>query len=235
MTVLEKCTNPVIEKVRKYLQQKGTDEEIVATINETDNPVEQNLLETETPMHRVQASYDMGWQVHSLGNKYGSPTGHGLLLGAITKKVMDSVIFNKKCAKCTKNETRTGNNNAIKMHNCVKKFEGSSKLMEAAGLLLMLNQMPSEKNVSVCTIISDDDSNARAKAQHAGNRGQLTPNTEEPRCLADPSHIKRVFACAIYALASAPMKVSRVTKRLAGHLKYCYGAAVNQNCHLTTE
>jgi len=74
VTVLEKCTNPVIEKVRKYLQQKGTDEEIVATINETDNPVEQNLLETETPMHRVQASYDMGWQVYSSGNKYGSPT-----------------------------------------------------------------------------------------------------------------------------------------------------------------
>ncbi len=76
-----------------------------------------------------------------------------------------------------------------------------------------------EKNVSVCTIISDDDSNARAKAQHVSNGGQLTANTEEPTFLADPSHRKRVFARVIYTLASAPMKVSRVTKGLAAHLK----------------
>jgi hypothetical protein len=235
VSLLENFTNPIIEEVKKYAQQKGTEEEIIATINEIDNPVEQNLLETETPIHRVQASYDMGWQVRSSGNKYGSPTGHGLLLGAITKNVMDSVIFNKKCAKCTKNATRTGNDSDIKIHKCVKNFEGSSKSMEAAGLVLMLNRMPMEKNVSVCTIISDDDSNARAKAQHVSNGGQLTANTEEPTFLADPSHRKRVFAHAIYTLASAPMKVSRVTKGLAAHLKYCYGAAVKRNWHLTAD
>jgi hypothetical protein len=75
-------------------------------------------------------------------------------------------FLTKKCAKCTKNATRTGNDSDIKIHKCVKIFEGSSKSMEAAGLVLMLNRMPMEKNVSVCTIISDDDSNARAKAQH---------------------------------------------------------------------
>jgi hypothetical protein len=63
----EKFTNPVIEKVKKYAQQKGTDEEIMATINETDNPMEQNLLEAEIPLHCLQVSYDMGWQVCSLG------------------------------------------------------------------------------------------------------------------------------------------------------------------------
>jgi hypothetical protein len=69
MSLLENFTNPIIEEVKKYAQQKGTEEEIIATINEIDNPVEQNLLETETPIHRVQASYDMGWQVRSSGNK----------------------------------------------------------------------------------------------------------------------------------------------------------------------
>jgi len=44
-----------------------------------------------------------------------------------------------------------------------------------------------------------------------------------------------VFARAIYNLASAPVKVSRVSKGLAGHLKYCYGACVKWYRHLTVE
>jgi hypothetical protein len=226
VSVLEKFTFPVIEKVKKDCEQKGTEEEIRATINDTEYPIEQNLLEAN--LHRVRASYDMGWQVRSSGNKYGSPTGHGLLLGAVTKKVMDSVIFNKKCATCTKQGLHT------KQHHCVKNYEGSSKSMEAAGLVMMLNRMPIEKNVSISTIISDDDSNARAKAQHPNNGGQLTITTEEPTFLADPSHRKRVFARAIYNLACAPVKVSKVSKGLAGHLKYCYGAAVKRYRHLTS-
>jgi len=145
VSVLEKFTFPVIEKVKKDCEQKGTEEEITATINDTEYPIEQNLLEAN--LHRVRASYDMGWQVRSSGNKYGSPTGHGLLLGAVTKKVMDSVIFNKKCATCTKQGLHT------KQHHCVKNYEGSSKSMEAAGLVMMLNRIPIEKNVSISTII----------------------------------------------------------------------------------
>jgi hypothetical protein len=81
--------------------------------------------------------------------------------------------------------------------------------------------------------ISDDDSNGRAKAQHVSNGGKLPLHLEEPKFLADPSHRKRVFAHAIYNLASAPVKVSKVTKGLASHLKYCYGACVKRNHKLS--
>jgi hypothetical protein len=230
VSILERFTHPTINKVRMYAEQMGTDEEINATLNSPDYPIDQELLEAEVPLHRVRASYDMGWQVRSSGNKYASPTGHGLLLGAITRKVMDSVTYNKKCATCTKSK-----DGKQKPHNCVKNYEGSSKSMEAAGLVQMLNRMPTEKHVSIATIVSDDDSNARSKAQHTNNGGQLTNTTEEPSFLADPSHRKRVFARAIYNLASAPVKVSRVSKGLAGHLKYCYGACVKRYRHLTVE
>ena len=82
--------------------------------------------------------------------------------------------------------------------------------MEAAGLVKMLSQILGEKGVSVCTIVSDKDSNARAKAHHIQNGGWLTKDIEETKLLADPSGHKRVFACAIYNLASAPVKVSKV-------------------------
>jgi hypothetical protein len=67
------------------------------------------------------------------------------------------------------------------------------------------------------------------------NGGQLPLTVEEPKFLADPSHRKRVFAKSIYNLANASKKVSSVTKGLAGHLKYCYGACVKRYRHLEAE
>jgi hypothetical protein len=40
--------------------------------------------------------------------------------------------------------------------------------------------MPDEKGASISTIISDDDSNGRAKAQHISNGGAIPPHIEEP-------------------------------------------------------
>jgi len=58
----------------------------------------------------------------------------------------------------------------------------------------------------ICTIISDNDSNGRAKVQHVSNGGQLEIAIEQPTFKANPSHHKWVFARAIYNLASAPQK-----------------------------
>jgi hypothetical protein len=46
--------------------------------------------------------------VHLPGGKYGSPTGHGMLIGAFTKKVLDRVVYNKKCGVFTKHSSRAG-------------------------------------------------------------------------------------------------------------------------------
>jgi hypothetical protein len=73
------------------------------------------------------------------------------------------------------------------------------------------------------------------KAQHIANSGQLPPHVEELCFMADPSHQKRVFARSIYNLANASMKVSGVTKGLASHIKYCYGACVKHYHHMSTE
>jgi len=154
---------------------------------------------------------------------------------SIDKKVLDSVIYNKKCGMCTKHFSRVQTYQNVKKHRCVKNYEGTSKAMEAQALVEMLERAPKKHNVSICTIISDDDSNGRAKAQFVSNGGQLRSAVEQPTFKADPSHRKRVFARAIYQLASAPKKTSNVTKGLASHLKYCYGACVKRNRHLSAE
>ena len=226
--VLEKFLHSATEKIKCDSQEKAAEEECILT-DVPDSAIEQTLMEEEPPRYRVEASYDMGWQVRSSGGKYGSSTGHGLLIGALSKKVMDSVVYNKKCAICTKNPNMT------KKHACVKNYDGSSKSMEASALTKMLIRMPEEKGISICTIITDDDSNGRSKSRHVTNGGVLPMHVEEPKFCADPSHRKRVVARAIYNLSNLLMKKSAVTKGLATHLKYCYGACVKRNRHRTAE
>jgi hypothetical protein len=148
---------------------------------------------------------------------------------SIDKKVLDSIVYNKTCGMCTKHFSR------VETYQNVKSYEGTTKAMEAQALVEMLERAPKQHNVSIFTIISDDDSNGRAKAQFVSNGGQLTLAVEQPTFKADPSHRKRVFARAIYQLASAPKKTSKVTKGLASHLNYCYDACVKRNRHLSAE
>jgi hypothetical protein len=58
--------------------------------NVPDSCIEQTLLIDMQPRYRIEASFDMGWQVRLSGGKYGSSTGHGLLIGALSKNVLDS-------------------------------------------------------------------------------------------------------------------------------------------------
>lgn len=151
-----------------------------------------------------------------MGGKYGSRTGHGLFIGVRTKKVLDSVVYNQKCSICDSHYSLTGSYENVKRHKCTIKYQGTSKSVEAEGLVTMLLRAPEKKSVSICTIISDDDSNGRAKAQHIRNGGKLLEAIEDPKFLADPSHWKRVFAHAIYALASAPVKQAGLQKDWRG-------------------
>ena len=42
----------------------------------------------------------MGWQKRSSGKVYNSPTGHALLFGAKTKKVLNFTVLSKLCSTC---------------------------------------------------------------------------------------------------------------------------------------
>jgi hypothetical protein len=90
--VLEKYTYEAVQQVKETSQLQAAEDESLATVMAETNAIEQNLLEEEVPLHRIQASFDMGWQVRSSGHKYASPTGHGLLIGTLTKKCW-TVLF----------------------------------------------------------------------------------------------------------------------------------------------
>jgi len=68
---------------------------------------QQAAVEEDNPLQRIQASFDMGWRVRSSGNKYGSLTGHALLIGVRSKKVLDSIVYNKNCTTRNKHMSLT--------------------------------------------------------------------------------------------------------------------------------
>jgi hypothetical protein len=112
-STLGKFLYPATEMVECESQEKASVEEAILT-NIPDSTIEQSLIEDDNPRYQVEASYDMGWQVRSSGGKYGSSMGHGLLIGALSKKVLDSVVFHKKCAVCMKNKGNAKNIIALK-------------------------------------------------------------------------------------------------------------------------
>jgi hypothetical protein len=94
----------------------------------------QKVFETDRLVHCPQASYDMGWQVRSSGGRNASPTGHGMLIGLLKKKVLDSIVYNKKCDTYTVHCSLHSNYDNVKSHKCVRNYTRTSKAIEAAGL-----------------------------------------------------------------------------------------------------
>jgi hypothetical protein len=99
--VLEDFLHDTTEELKRDSQQKAADEEVIL-LNVPSSEINQTLVKVEDPRYRVEASYNMGWQVHSSGGKFGSSTGHGLLIGALSKKVMDRKYSTKNVQSAQK-------------------------------------------------------------------------------------------------------------------------------------
>ena len=57
-------------------------------------------------VHEIQnvgltVSFDMAWQKRGSGNRYDSISGHGIMIGGITKKVLGIIVYSMKCDKCS--------------------------------------------------------------------------------------------------------------------------------------
>ena len=44
--------------------------------------------------------FDMAWQKRGRGNRYDSISGHAIMIGALTKKVIGILVYAMKCKKC---------------------------------------------------------------------------------------------------------------------------------------
>ena len=226
--------------------QKALDEEVRLQFI-ADNTEHLNKLwlnngpDTSIPIPHLIVSYDMGWQKRSSGHAYNSRSGHGLIIGQNTKKILDYEVKSKHCTQCPKKN----NTNEI-VHDCVHNFSGTSKSMEVIALKDIMVRCFKQKKFRIKTIICDDDTTMKSNLKWSlkekqrkikGFKWPLTPSGAtnvkdcgifptylcEPTFLADPSHHKKVIGKHLYKLANDKKSDCPVDKTLAGKIMSDWG------------
>jgi hypothetical protein len=115
---------------------------------------------------KVDASYDMAWQQKGSGHQYNSMSGHGSMIGSLTRRVIGLVIKSKLCNKCNvarkKDPTLPfGDHDGT----CWKSHNGTSGSMESAGCLELVVAIYEKQHAIVRKLCCDDDSSIRADCQ----------------------------------------------------------------------
>jgi uncharacterized protein with PIN domain len=115
---------------------------------------------------RVDASYNMAWQQKGSGHQYNSQSGHGSMIGSLTRRVIGLVIKSKLCNQCNASHKK---NPAMAVgehvNRCWKNHNGTSGSMESAGCLELVIEAYEKRNVVIRRLCCDDDSSIRVDCQ----------------------------------------------------------------------
>ena len=112
---------------------------------------------------------DMGWSKRSSGRRYDSQSGHGVLIGQSSKKIIDFVLYTKSCRICAH---AVGKAIERRQHEYTINWTKSSKSRECEGIVLLCCEALKKTSFK---LITDDDTNMRAQLQHKGlgTKGKL--------------------------------------------------------------
>jgi hypothetical protein len=116
-------------------------------------------------------SYNMGWQ--KAAKTYDSLSGHGLMIGTRTNRVVASQNYSKACLICDLHSNAMTKNRPpevpVRAHECPQNHEGSSKGMEAKAALECVNKVwtSDEKRAFIEVICIDDDASTKSYLSHS--------------------------------------------------------------------
>lgn len=103
----------------------------------------------------------MGW--NQRGNSYNSPSGHGFLIGKLSRKPICYKIMSKLCGFCTAwSKKKETNDDDPPDHDCLKNHTGSSSSMEPQACLDMVVQLYDRTNITTDMIFADDDASTQS-------------------------------------------------------------------------
>ena len=95
----------------------------------------------------------MGWQIRSYGSRYDSSSGNALIIGGISKGIIGMVLYSKSCRNFYATYKREEQSEE---HEWPKIFEGSSKNMEAAAIMKMVEYTFLNRSIIIDVIVSED-------------------------------------------------------------------------------
>ncbi len=154
------------------VEQRKIGKEVVDTnLNQETMGKEAVLCEDGKLRYPVHVSYDTGWQKSS--KTYDSLSGHGLMIGSQTKRVVCFQNYSKTCGKCEIHSKRIATNkipadSPVKEHHCPQNHDGSSKGMETKAALECIHKCWSHEEISafIEVVCIDDDATTKAYLCH---------------------------------------------------------------------
>ena len=259
---IESCLRPTIKKLTQQSIERALKEEIVKTIEEEEKEptVRKSLLEQfksnalDKEKVPLTICYDMGWNKRSSGTRYDSVSGHGIMIGGYTKKVIGFKSMSKECSVCSNFEKQKKKDEELvnpPEHECTKNHDGSSKSMECEAILQLVTEAFIERNFMVGTIVADDDTTMKKTLRHNYKEnvrlgllkkedwpknkkgkyiasGRLPNSVTPPHFLADFNHRVKSVGRAVYELALMSKSQSMVDKNLAKRMKQYWSKMLQQ-------
>jgi len=86
---------------------------------------------------RIGGSTDMGWQQKGSGRLRNSKSGHALVIGPLTRKVIAKALYSKACGKCKRWYMAHPTTDKPPEHDCFINHTGKSGAMEPIAVLEM--------------------------------------------------------------------------------------------------
>ncbi|XP_068700225.1 uncharacterized protein [Montipora foliosa] len=159
----------------------------------------------------------MGWQKRGKG--HNSHTGHAAVMSLTTGKVLDYTTRTKTCRFCDQGKN---SNKKVKVHDCRKNHNASSKAMEPASAVEMFNNAPKQK-VKYAFYTGDDDSTTEAHI-----RQKVSYGVEK---FSDIIHMKRSLTTRLYNLSHNTKfaNSSILSQKVINYLVKCFSYGVAQN------
>lgn len=139
------------------------------------------------------------------------------MIGLTTKKVVGFSVMNKTCKKC---DVEAKTDKIVTDHDCRKNWGGSSKAMEPAMAVDILNNIK-EKGHNIQKIIMDDDATTIAKI-----RREVDSSVE--KC-SDRNHTVKNFTNTLYALQKDKIIQKSLSSTTISHIKKCFTYALSSN------
>ena len=159
---IELTVGSSLQKIATESIQDDIDEEVRIALN--DDVKYKQYLKGNLQVG-ITVSFDKGWNECSSGNRYDSLSGHTLMIGCLSKKIVGAIVSSKTCRVCSSAEE---NDEEPSDHVCQKNYDGSSKAMETDTALHLYKELYQNLNNKLClkSIVADDDSSMASLLKH---------------------------------------------------------------------
>ena len=113
-----------LRKVALESMEEVTEEEVRLTIN---NEEQQTQFNKRNLSLGISVSFEIGWNKRSYGNRYDSLSGHALIIGCLSNKIIPGVFSSKISQNTSAPETMTAHLKRLKqtrLSTSIKKYLG---------------------------------------------------------------------------------------------------------------